>query len=68
MNFHFFFFLTKGNNILTHKSLCIVQLAIFVYNVSQLLFGYTELAHSMMFVSTRREMLQEFIFQIPRKD
>lgn len=62
MNCQSWGFFAKRNNILTQESLCTMQLTIFVYDADELLFGYTELAHSAMFVSTRGEMLQKFIF------
>lgn len=55
-------FFAKRNNILTQEFLCTLQLPIFEYNTYELLFEYTEFAHSSMFVSTRGEMLQESYF------
>lgn len=48
---------TKRNNIPTQEFLCIMQLSIFEHKTYEVLFEYTELAHS-----TRGEMLQGSIF------
>lgn len=48
---------TKRNNILTQEFLCVMQLPIFEHNTYEVLFEYTELAHS-----TRGEMLQGSTF------
>lgn len=55
-------FFAKRNNILTQESLRTFQFPSFEYNTYELLFYYTELAHSTTLVSTRGEMLQESIF------
>lgn len=51
----------KRNNILPQESLGTLQLPIFEYNTYELLFEYTEFAHSTV-LSTRGEMLQESFF------